>query len=277
MKTEIEMETKAATTRKKETTTETKVKMKMTTFLKQVYGEAYILLKCPTIKWIIGISIVVLSFFLKEAVDLRYSDVANYYTTQLLLSIVVVVIFFPILIGGFIGSKDYEWRTWGAKLLPISRKRIVIIKLCVIFGVSVLITVIGLIIGLFYDTVHQVHFSEMVFYRALSTIYVCFFWGTLAFLIGMITKNFALSAIIPFSYLFFEPILYTKMNSTFLSWLPFWNQRSFLQPIFRTNDGVIIIPNFDYNPSWVGFGIFTAYFLVTCLLLFYIVRRKEFV
>ncbi len=248
----------------------------MKTVLKQVYGESYILLNSQIIKWVTGISIVVLSFLLKEAVDLRYNQVDNYFTTQLLLSVVVVVIFFPILIGGFVGTKDYEWRTWGAKLLPMNRKRIVLIKLFVILAASVLITVIGLMIGLFYDIIHNIQFSEKIFYQVLATIYVCFFWGTVAFLIGIITKNFALSTIIPFSYLLLEPVLYTKINSSLLIGLPFWNQRSYLQNIFSTSNGVIIIPEFDYNPSWVGFCIFTAYLIVTCFLLFYVVRRKQF-
>lgn len=250
----------------------------ITNFYNVILSETYILKKSQIPRWALGIAVLLLSYLLKESTKLRFElSGSHYFTSQLLLGVIVIVVFFPIIIGGVVGSKDYEWATWGMKLTSVGRSRLLAVKMFVILAASVFVTSLALVLGLIFDfNASALSLSYLVFYQLIATIYIGFFWGTITFIVSVITKSLTFSIVITYSYVLLEPLFYTHLSEDIRLFLPIWNQRSFLYELFPSGGGVLIIPYFEYNHPWSGLAIFTLYLIITILAIFFVIRKKEF-
>ena len=205
-----------------------------------------------------------------------------YYVSQFLLTLIVLGNCATVVFGGMLGAGDFQWKTWGLKLVHSSKEKTIGAKtlamLTVSLAVSSLVCAAGYLASFGKgNTVFQHQDIYLSLCQLAATVYVLFFWGMLSMTICYLTQSLSLGASIGILYGFLERMAYPFIPHRVKSLLPVWNQDGFLFPLFRNceNGGVIVRPD-NYFNLLTSFAIFSLYFIAITLILFYLALRREY-
>lgn len=205
-----------------------------------------------------------------------------YYVSQLFLALIVLGNCTTIIAGGALGANDFPWRTWGIKLVHVSKEKLIWAKILALCALSVITAITVCTSGYLLSVAKNVAaYSYYSFFLSLkqlaATAYILFYWGVLSFTLCYGTQSFAFGATICLIYSFFERMIYSFTPQFIKSILPVWNQNGFLSRLFSNcAHGAVIIPPDSYFDPLISICIFSAYIVIALVLLFYLALHREY-
>ncbi|MFE5426170.1 ABC transporter permease [Peribacillus simplex] len=177
--------------------------------------------------------------------------ISSYLSSVFLLSLTVFGTITFIILGAFLSYEEYSWNTLHLLIGSYSRIKSFYYKslyiLLVSFFITVLTTFLSLVLHIYIGVPGEI-FSLQVFTQIFVVSLICFFWGELAFVLSLITKNVMYSVLIVFFISFFEPAIYSHVNEELLKYLIVYNQKGVLALTFSNliEGSYIIVPDLNY-------------------------------
>ena len=209
-----------------------------------IWADVLILYKSSIIRWSLIICLMIISLVLFESSSLFIGDSQiGYYINQLLITSSQFNVFILVIIGAFIGASDFEWKTYCLRNINSNRFVLWISRNLLVFFASILFVSANIFIGSFFDVVggslEVVSFDFL--FKYFCVVMIVFFWGSLSFLIGSISRSFAISSSFVIGYILLESVLVRFVPDNLSRFLPLWNQKSLLLHFFSVREGAVAI------------------------------------
>ncbi|WP_285767370.1 ABC transporter permease [Peribacillus sp. SI8-4] len=199
--------------------------------------------------------------------------ISSYLSSVFLLSLTVFGTISFVILGAFLSYQEYSWNTLHLLIGFYSRVKFLYYKSLYIllfsFLITVLTTFLSIVVHLYVGAPGQI-FSVQIITQIFVVSLICFFWGELAFVLSLITKNVMYSVLMVFFLSFFEPAIYSHVNEGLLKYFIVFNQKGVLAITFSNlvEGSYIIVPDLNYpSLTWsiffqlgcIGAILFIAY------------------
>lgn len=200
-----------------------------------------------------------------------------FYTSQLLMSTLILNFFIVILIASFLCGNEFYSNTWAIRLSGTRREVTLYSKLCLLILSALLIPLATLIIGVYFDILNSSVIGGSIFilfYQYLIVSLMLIFWGIVAFVLSMIFKNTWYGFIVCLLYYYFEQFCSQALPSDINHFLPVWNMKSILYPIFDQS-GVFGFVQNEYGNVFTSVIVFLVYFCIAAVLLKIVFAKRQ--
>ncbi|UTR16905.1 ABC transporter permease [Salipaludibacillus sp. LMS25] len=204
--------------------------------------------------------------------------IPGYFSSVFLLSLTILGIVPIIILGSFLSYQEHSWNTFQLLLNSYNRVQTFFYKTCYILIASFLLTTVttlfSWVVHIFLGAPGQLFISQIIF-QIVSVSLICFFWGELAFVVALLTKNVAFSIGALFLLNVLEPSLYLSFNENLLKYFIVFNQKGLLSHTFSNliEGSYIIVPIGDY-PSFLWSILYQAILISVILFVGYQYIKK---
>lgn len=209
-----------------------------------IWADVLILYKSSIIRWSLIICVMIISLVLYESSSLFISDVQiGYYINQLLITSSQFNVFVLVIAGAYIGASDFEWQTYCLRNVNSNRFILWLSRMLLVLVASILFVSANIFIGIFFDVVggSLEVVSINFFFKYFCVVIIVFFWGSFSYLLGSISRSFAISSSFVIGYILLESVFIRFIPDNLSRFLPIWNQKSLLLHFFSVREGAVAI------------------------------------